>query len=419
MAIKADLVIIGGGPAGMSAAVAAYDAGIRDIIILERDKSLGGILRQCIHNGFGLHRFKEELTGPEYAYRYEMQVRERNIPFKLNTMVLDITSDKVVTAMNSEDGLFQIEAKSIILAMGCRERSKGALNIAGYRPAGIFTAGTAQKFVNIDGYMPGREVVILGSGDIGLIMARRMTLEGAKVKAVCELMPYSGGLARNIEQCLNDFNIPLHLSHTVVEVHGKERVTGVTIAKVDERRKPIPETKQFIECDTLLLSVGLLPENELTKCANIALDRITGGAVVDQNRQTEIEGVFACGNVLHVHDLVDYVSEESEIAGKAAAEYVLGNKKTATDVSLVTDGKVRYTVPQKISAEENVTVYFRVADVYRDVAIVVRDGENVLINKKKQKVAPGEMEAITITADMIKNLEGKTLSFSIEQKEGK
>ena len=419
MAIKADLVIIGGGPAGMSAAVAAYDAGIRDIIILERDKSLGGILRQCIHNGFGLHRFKEELTGPEYAYRYEMQVRERNIPFKLNTMVLDITSDKVVTAMNSEDGLFQIEAKSIILAMGCRERSKGALNIAGYRPAGIFTAGTAQKFVNIDGYMPGREVVILGSGDIGLIMARRMTLEGAKVKAVCELMPYSGGLARNIEQCLNDFNIPLHLSHTVVEVHGKERVTGVTIAKVDERRKPIPETRQFIECDTLLLSVGLLPENELTKCADIALDRITGGAVVDQNRQTEIEGVFACGNVLHVHDLVDYVSEESEIAGKAAAEYILGNKKPATDVSLVTDGKVRYTVPQKISAEENVTVYFRVADVYRDVAIVVRDGENVLINKKKQKVAPGEMEAITITAEMIKNLEGKTLSFSIEQKEGK
>ena len=419
MAIKADLVIIGGGPAGMSAAVAAYDAGIRDIVILERDKSLGGILRQCIHNGFGLHRFKEELTGPEYAYRYELQVRERNIPFKLNTMVLDITPEKVVTAMNSEDGLFQIEAKSIILAMGCRERSKGALNIAGYRPAGIFTAGTAQKFVNIDGNMPGREVVILGSGDIGLIMARRMTLEGAKVKAVCELMPYSGGLARNIEQCLNDFNIPLHLSHTVVEVHGKERVTGVTIAKVDERRRPFPETRQFIECDTLLLSVGLLPENELTKCADIALDRITGGAVVDQNRQTEIEGVFACGNVLHVHDLVDYVSEESEIAGKAAAEYILGNKKPATDINLVTDGKVRYTVPQKISAEENVTVYFRVADVYRDVAIVVRDGDNVLVNKKKQKVAPGEMEAITITAEMIKNLEGKTLSFSIEQKEGK
>ena len=414
MSIKAELVVIGGGPAGMSAAVAAYDAGIRDIIILERDTSLGGILRQCIHNGFGLHRFKEELTGPEYAYRYEQQVRERNIPFKLNTMVLDITPDKVVTAMNSEDGLFTIEAKAIILAMGCRERPKGALNISGTRPAGIFTAGTAQKFVNMDGYMPGKKCVILGSGDIGLIMARRMTLEGAKVEAVCELMPYSGGLARNIEQCLNDFGIPLMLSHTVVEIHGKERVTGVTIAKVDERRRPIPETRQYIECDTLLLSVGLLPENELTKSAAISLDRITGGAVVDQNRQTEIEGVFACGNVLHVHDLVDYVSEESEIAGKAAAAYINGNSATGTDVTLVTDGKVRYTVPQRITAEENVTVYFRVSDVYRDVRIVVRDGENVLINKKKQKVAPGEMETVTLSADMIKGLSGNTLSFSIE-----
>ncbi len=414
MSTKADLVIIGGGPAGMSAAVAAYDAGIRDIIILERDKSLGGILRQCIHNGFGLHRFKEELTGPEYAYRYEEQVKERNIPFKLNTMVLDITPDKVVTAMNSEDGLFTIEAKAIILAMGCRERPKGALNISGTRPAGIFTAGTAQKFVNMDGYMPGKKCVILGSGDIGLIMARRMTLEGAKVEAVCELMPYSGGLARNIEQCLNDFGIPLMLSHTVVEIHGKERVTGVTIAKVDERRRPIPETRQYIECDTLLLSVGLLPENELTKSAAISLDRITGGAVVDQNRQTEIEGVYACGNVLHVHDLVDYVSEESEIAGKAAAAYIKGNAASGTDVTLVTDGKVRYTVPQRITAEENVTVYFRVSDVYRDIRIVVRDGENVLINKKKQKVAPGEMETVTLSADMIKGLSGKTLSFSIE-----
>ena len=412
--MKAELVIIGGGPAGMSAAVAAYDAGLRDIIILERDKSLGGILRQCIHNGFGLHRFKEELTGPEYAYRYEMQVRERNIPFKLNTMVLDITPDKVVTAMNSEDGLFTIEAKSIILAMGCRERPKGALNISGTRPAGIFTAGTAQKFVNMDGYMPGKKVVILGSGDIGLIMARRMTLEGAKVEAVCELMPYSGGLARNIEQCLNDFGIPLMLSHTVVEIHGKDRVTGVTIAKVDERRRPIPETRQYIECDTLLLSVGLLPENELTKSADIALDRITGGAVVDQNRQTEIEGVYACGNVLHVHDLVDYVSEESEIAGKAAAAYVMGSAPKGRSISLTTDGKVRYTVPQRITAEENVTVYFRVADVYRDIRIVVRDGENVIVNKKKQKVAPGEMETVTLTKEMIEKLEGNVLSFSIE-----
>ena len=413
---KVDLVIIGGGPAGMSAAVAAYDAGLRDILILERDTSLGGILRQCIHNGFGLHRFKEELTGPEYAYRYEQQVRERNIPFKLNTMVLDVSADKVVTAMNSEDGMFTIEAKAIILAMGCRERPKGALNIAGTRPSGVFTAGTAQKFVNMDGYMPGKKVVILGSGDIGLIMARRMTLEGAKVEAVCELMPYSGGLARNIEQCLNDFGIPLMLSHTVVEIHGKDRVTGVTIAKVDERRRPIPETRQYIECDTLLLSCGLIPENELTRGAGIPIDRITNGASVDQNRQTNTEGVFACGNVLHVHDLVDYVSEESEIAGKAAAAYVMNTKSEsiANAIELHTDGKVRYTVPQRITAEESVTVYFRVADVYRDVRIVVKDGENVLINKKKQKVAPGEMETVTLTADMIKGVTTGALSFSIE-----
>ena len=412
---KVDLVIIGGGPAGMSAAVAAYDAGLRDILILERDTSLGGILRQCIHNGFGLHRFKEELTGPEYAYRYEMQVRERNIPFKLNTMVLDVSPDKVVTAMNSEDGMFTIEAKAVILAMGCRERPKGALNIAGTRPSGVFTAGTAQKFVNMDGYMPGKKVVILGSGDIGLIMARRMTLEGAKVEAVCELMPYSGGLARNIEQCLNDFGIPLMFSHTVVEIHGGDRVTGVTIAKVDERRRPIPETRQYIECDTLLLSCGLIPENELTRGAGIPIDRITNGATVDQNRQTATEGVFACGNVLHVHDLVDYVSEESEIAGKAAAAYVMNTKAAEVKaIELHTDGKVRYTVPQRITAEEAVTVYFRVADVYRDVRIVVKDGENVLINKKKQKVAPGEMETVTLTAEMIKGIQTGALSFSIE-----
>ena len=411
---KVDLVIIGGGPAGMSAAVAAYDAGLRNILILERDKSLGGILRQCIHNGFGLHRFKEELTGPEYAYRYEVQVRERNIPFKLNTMVLDIAPNKVITAMNSEDGMFTIEAKAIILAMGCRERPKGALNICGKRPAGIFTAGTAQKFVNMDGYMPGKKVVILGSGDIGLIMARRMTFEGAEVKAVCELMPYSGGLARNIEQCLNDFNIPLMLSHTVVEIHGDERVTGVTIAKVDERRKPIPETRQYIECDTLLLSCGLLPENELTKSANIPLSPITGGAMVDQNRQTETEGVFSCGNVLHVHDLVDYVSEEAEIAGRAAVKYINGETQSGRNIRLLTDGKVRYTVPQRITAEEDVTVYFRVADVYRDIKIVVREGDNVLISKKKQKVAPGEMETLTLTKDMIAGIRAGEISFSIE-----
>lgn len=415
---QVDLVIIGGGPAGMSAAVAAYDAGLRDILILERDKSLGGILRQCIHNGFGLHRFKEELTGPEYAYRYEMQVRERQIPFKLNTMVLDITPDKVITAMNGEDGMFTVQAKAIILAMGCRERPKGALNICGSRPAGIYTAGTAQKFVNMDGYMPGKKVVILGSGDIGLIMARRMTLEGAKVQAVCELMPYSGGLARNIEQCLNDFNIPLLLSHTVVEIHGKDRVTGVTVAKVDERKKPIPETKQYFECDTLLLSVGLLPENELTKSADIPLSPITGGATVDQNRQTETEGIYACGNVLHVHDLVDYVSEEAEIAGRAAVAYIRSEAPSGRNIRLSTDGKVRYTVPQRITANEDVNVYFRVADVYRDVHIVVRDGDRVLVDKKKQKVAPGEMESLTLTRDMIAGVTTDSLTFAIEANGG-
>ena len=324
-----ELVIVGGGPAGMSAALAAYESGVRDMLILERDSALGGILQQCIHNGFGLHRFGEELTGPEYAWRYEREVRERNIPFLLDTMVLDITPDKIVTATNSRDGVFQLKAKAIVLAMGCRERARGALNIAGTRPAGIYSAGTAQKYVNLKGYMPGKEVVILGSGDIGLIMARRMTLEGAKVHAVCELMPYSGGLARNIEQCLNDFNIPLRLSHTVVEIHGKDRLTGVTIARVDENRRPIPETREYIPCDTLLLSVGLIPENELSKTADVSLDRITGGAVVDQNRQTDVEGVFACGNVLHVHDLVDYVSEEAEIALSRGCQYPQGERHPA------------------------------------------------------------------------------------------
>ena len=396
MSMTAELLIIGGGPAGMSAAVAAYDAGVRDILILERDLSLGGILRQCIHNGFGLHRFGEELTGPEYAYRYECQVKERNIRFKLGTMALDISRDRVVTAMNSEDGIFTVKAQAIILAMGCRERPKGALNIAGTRPAGVFTAGTAQKFINIDGYMPGKKVVILGSGDIGLIMARRMTLEGAEVKAVCELMPYSGGLARNIAQCLNDFDIPLLLSHTIVEIHGRERVEGVTIARVDADRRPIPETRRYIECDTLLLSVGLIPENELTVGADIPLDRVTGGASVDQNRQTEAEGIYACGNVLHVHDLVDYVSDEAAVAGRAAAEFIRGKVKSDRCVRLVTDGKIRYTVPQRISAEENVTVYFRVSDVYRNVRITVRDGDRLILEKKKQKVAPGEMETVKL-----------------------
>ncbi|MBQ7346857.1 MAG: FAD-dependent oxidoreductase [Clostridia bacterium] len=407
-----DLVIIGGGPAGMSAAVAAYESGVRNLLILERDAHLGGILQQCIHNGFGLHRFGEELTGPEYAWRYEKQVWELNIPYMLNTMVLDISPDKVVTATNSEEGIFQIQAKAVILAMGCRERAKGALNIAGTRPAGIYSAGTAQKYVNLKGYMPGKNVVILGSGDIGLIMARRMTLEGAKVHAVCELMPYSGGLARNIEQCLNDFNIPLKLSHTVVEIHGKERLEGVTIAKVDERRRPIAETREYIPCDTLLLSVGLIPENELSKTASVPLDRVTGGAVVDQDRQTEVEGIFACGNVLHVHDLVDYVSEEAEIAGKSAAAYIAGENAEKVDVALHTDGKIRYTVPQRITQKKAVTVFFRVADVYRNVTVKVKDGDNVVYSRKKPKVAPGEMESITLKPETFAN--AGALSFELE-----
>ena len=409
-----ELVVIGGGPAGMSAALAAYESGIRDILIIERDDSLGGILRQCIHNGFGLHKFGEELTGPEYAWKYEQRVKELGIEVKLRTMVLDITEDKKVVATNDCDGIFVIDAKAIILAMGCRERSKGALNIPGQRPSGIFSAGTAQKFVNQKGYMPGKEVVILGSGDIGLIMARRMTLEGAKVKAVCEIMPYSGGLARNIEQCLNDFNIPLKLSHTVVDIHGKERLEGVTIAKIDGNRRPIEETKEFIKCDTLLLSVGLIPENELTKKAGINIDNVTNGAVVDQKRETSVEGIFACGNVLHVHDLVDYVSDEAEIAGKNAAKYIKNEQSAKTNIEISSDKKIRYTVPQHITSLEETTVYFRVADVYKDVKInVYADGE-LKKSINKLKVAPGEMESVKLTVDMLEG--AKNISFALEEK---
>ncbi len=345
--MKKDLVIIGGGPAGMSAAVAAYENGIRDILILERDEHLGGILQQCIHNGFGLHKFGEELTGPEYAWRYEKKIHELGISYQLNTMVLEITADKVITVSN-EDGILQIHAKAIILAMGCRERAKGSLNIAGTRPAGIYSAGTAQKYVNSKGYLPGKEAVILGSGDIGLIMARRMTLEGAKVKAVCELMPYSGGLARNIQQCLVDYDIPLLLNHTVVEIHGRDRLTGVTIAKVDENRKPIEDSKQYISCDTLLLSVGLIPENELSKRAGVILDPVTNGVVVDEGRETNIEGIFACGNVRKVHELVDFVSQEAEIAGKSAAAYIQGVVKKEK-VLLKTEKKVPNITPKKFT----------------------------------------------------------------------
>ena len=408
-----DLVIIGGGPAGMSAAISAYENGIKDIIILERDDDLGGILRQCIHNGFGLHKFKEELTGPEYAHRYAQKVKELGIPYKLNTMVLNITEDKKVIATNSTDGIFEIKAKAIILAMGCRERAKGALNIAGTRPSGVYSAGTAQKLVNVKGYLPGKEIVILGSGDIGLIMARRMTLEGATVKAVCELMPYSSGLARNIEQCLNDFNIPLRLSHTVVKLHGKERLSGVTIAKVDENRLPIKETYEFIPCDTLLLSCGLIPENELTKGMGAELSAVTNGSTVDQNRETTISGVFSCGNVLHVHDLVDYVSDEAEIAGKGAADYIKGINEKTVNINITTDGKIRYTVPQSITEIKDVTVYFRVNNVYKNVKINVYDNGKLVLSKKKLKVAPAEMETVKLSADIIKN--ATDLKFVLEE----
>ncbi len=425
------LVIIGGGPAGMAAAVAAYDAGVRDMVILERDLNAGGILRQCIHNGFGLHRFGEELTGPEYANRYHEMVLERGISIKTGATVLDVTPSEepseesgfsaYVTAISEAEGMFTLRAGAVVLAMGCRERSKGALNIPGTRPAGIFSAGTAQRFVNMEGYMPGRKAVILGSGDIGLIMARRMTLEGAEVKAVCELMPYSGGLARNITQCLDDFGIPLMLSHTVTQIHGKERLTGVTVSKVDERRRPIPGTEIYFECDTLLLSVGLIPENELTRGAGIGMDGITGGASVDQYRQTSLKGVFACGNVLHVHDLVDYVSEEAALAGTSAAAHLRGELTDGRTVTLKTDGKVRYTVPQTVTVTDNtsdVTVYFRPSDIWRDVTVTVREGgsEGTILSKKKRiKVAPGEMETVIVKAADLIATAADTLYVSIEE----
>lgn len=395
-----DLVIVGGGPAGLAAAVSARDHGIESILIIERDKELGGILNQCIHNGFGLHTFKEELTGPEYAARFADQVRERQIEYKLNTMVMDISQDKKVTAMNREDGMFEIQAKAIILAMGCRERSRGALNIPGYRPAGIYSAGTAQRLVNMEGYMPGKEVVILGSGDIGLIMARRMTLEGAKVKVVAELMPYSGGLKRNIVQCLNDFDIPLKLSHTVVDIEGKERVEAVTIAEVGSDRKPIPGTEIRYTCDTLLLSCGLLPENELSRSAGVELSPVTSGPIVNDSLETSIDGVFACGNVLHVHDLVDYVSQEATTAGKNAASYIQhGKTKDAKVVEIIPEGGVRYTVPKFVrptEMEDKLTVRFRVGAVYKNCAIATYY-DDTLINKRKRPVmAPGEMEQVIL-----------------------
>ena len=403
-----ELVIIGGGPAGLAAAVAARKAGIQDILILERDNELGGILNQCIHNGFGLHTFKEELTGPEYAGRFIAQVEELGIEYKLNTMVMDLANDKTVTAMNREDGLFQLHPKAVILAMGCRERPRGALSIPGYRPAGIYTAGTAQRLVNMEGFMPGRKVVILGSGDIGLIMARRMTLEGAEVKVVAELMPYSGGLKRNIVQCLDDYGIPLKLSHTVVDIKGKKRVEGITLAQVDGF-KPIPGTEEFYECDTLLLSCGLIPENELSRSADVELSPLTNGPLVGEDLQTNIPGIFAAGNVLHVHDLVDFVSEEAGAAGRHAAAYIQGGcvSEEAKELKVVCEGGVRYSVPVRICPDHLaddalVTLRFRVANVYKNKKIVVYAGEDAIFSKKRPVLAPGEMETVILKAKVLK-----------------
>ncbi|MDD3222680.1 MAG: FAD-binding protein [Clostridia bacterium] len=418
-----DLVVVGGGPAGLAAAASAKKNGIDSIIILERDNELGGILNQCIHNGFGLHTFKEELTGPEYAGRFIEEVTELKIEYKLHTMVMDINQDKVVTAMNKEDGLFEIQAKAVILAMGCRERPRGALNIPGYRPAGIYSAGTAQRLVNIEGFMPGREVVILGSGDIGLIMARRMTLEGAKVKVVAELMPFSGGLKRNIVQCLDDFGIPLKLSHTVVDIDGKDRLKGITLAQVDNTGKPIPGTEEHYSCDTLLLSCGLIPENELSRGIGVDIEPITNGPIVNESLETNVEGVFACGNVLHVHDLVDFVSEEASAAGKNAAKYIKnGGKEMAVEhetVNLCPEGIVRYTVPKTINVDrmdDEITVRFRVGAVQKNCYVTTYfDGEQVM-RRRRPVVAPGEMEEVKLKkSKLLEYPDLKKISFKVEE----
>ncbi|EQK44660.1 MULTISPECIES: NAD(P)/FAD-dependent oxidoreductase [Paraclostridium] len=413
--MKYNVVVVGGGPAGLGAAVEAKRNGAKDVLIIERDRELGGILNQCIHNGFGLHEFKEELTGPEYAHKFIEMVKQENIEYMLDTMVLNISEDKTIEALG-EDGIINIKADAIVLAMGCRERTRGAIDIPGYRPAGVYNAGAAQRLSNMEGYMVGKEIVIYGSGDIGLIMARRMTLEGAKVKAVVEINPHSSGLTRNIVQCLDDFDIPLMLSTGITHIDGKERVKGVTISKLDENRRPIKGTEEYISCDTLLLSVGLIPENELSVEAGVVLDNKTSGPIVNNSMSTNVDGVFACGNVVHVHDLVDFVTKESKIAGKNAALYCLNKLNKNKEVNTVADNGIIYIVPQNIdvSSDEDVNLFMRVREICKNKKLVVRSNDEIILEKKRPHMIPSEMENIKISKDLFKDIKGNII-VSVEE----